>query len=66
LGGTIDQLLEADVMLEIFCLVRRAGIACHCFGVLVESLSGFEGCETLAELRRAPPVLTLGYRNCLT
>jgi hypothetical protein len=60
LGGTIDQLFEADMVGEIFGLVAFAGKVGECLGVLVQGLAGFEGAQTIARPCDRLPMGALG------
>jgi hypothetical protein len=65
LGGTIDELFEADVMREIFGLVALARKVGDRLGVIVECLAGVEGAESIRGLCDGSPMGALeGCDRC--
>jgi hypothetical protein len=59
LRGTIDELLEADVVGEIFGLIAGARKIGDRLGVGIESLAGFERAKSIPCLRNRSPVCAL-------
>jgi hypothetical protein len=59
LGGTIDELFEADVMGEIFRSVVCARKVGDGSGVLVQRLTGLERAQAIAQLRDGSPMCAL-------